>query len=265
MDLGLDGRVALVAAASTGLGYAVAERFGREGARLVVCSRSQPRIDEAADRLRATTGAEVLAIQADVSVEADADRLVNAALERFGAVDCLVANAGGPPAGGFSTHGGSLEPYRNAIDLNLLSTVALCQAVVPHMRRRRFGRIAAITSVAARQPEENLLLSSTARAGVLGFLKALSNEIAGDGITVNAVCPGYIKTDRLAELIAGEAKRQNVSADDVEQRWAASIPVGRIGTPAEFADVVVFLASERASYLNGVALPIDGGRVRGLY
>jgi 3-oxoacyl-[acyl-carrier protein] reductase len=189
--------------------------------------------------------------------------LVSEASNAFGSVDILVANAGGPPAGFFDDF--NAQHYRDAVELNLISTINLCRRAVPYMRERGWGRIVAITSIAAKQPVENLILSNTARAGVLGFIKSLSQQIGADGITANTVCPGYHLTERLKNLSLSIAKKEGVSIEDVYARWAASTPMKRIGDPTEFAAIVAFLCSERASYLTGTVIQVDGGAYRALY
>jgi 3-oxoacyl-[acyl-carrier protein] reductase len=262
MDLGLKGRVAIVAAASSGLGKATAMELAAEGARVAINARNEETLQTAASEIQATTGAEVLAIAGDVTNEDDVRRLVSETRSKFGSVDILVANAGGPPAGFFDDF--NAKHYREAIELNLISTINLCRETVPLMRERGWGRIVAITSIAAKQPVENLILSNTARAGVLGFMKSLSQQIAADGITVNTLCPGYHLTERLKSLSSSIAKNEGVSVEDVYARWAASTPMKRIGEPKEFAAVVAFLCSERASYLTGTVIQIDGGGYKGL-
>ncbi|HTF38949.1 MAG TPA: SDR family oxidoreductase, partial [Blastocatellia bacterium] len=209
------------------------------------------------------TGAEVMAIGGDVTREELVRQLVSETKTKFGSVDIVVANAGGPPAGFFDDFGA--QHYRDAVELNLISTINLCREAVPHMRERGWGRIVAITSIAAKQPVENLILSNTARAGVLGFMKSLSQQIAADGITANTVCPGYHLTERLKSLSLSIAKNEGVSVEDVYARWAASTPMKRIGDPKEFGAVVAFLCSERASYLTGTVLQVDGGAYRALF
>lgn len=263
MDLGIRGRVAIVAAASSGLGKATAMELAAEGARVVINARSEPQLQTAASEIQSATGADVLAIAGDVINEDLVRKLISETRSKFGSVDILVANAGGPPAGFFDDF--SAQHYREAVELNLISTINLCRAAVPHMRKRGWGRIVAITSIAAKQPVENLILSNTARAGVLGFMKSLSQQIAADGITVNTVCPGYHLTERLKSLSALIAKNEGVSIEDVYARWAASTPMKRIGDPKEFASVVAFLCSERASYLTGTVTQVDGGAYRALY
>jgi len=263
MDFGIRDKVAIVAAASSGLGKATALELAAEGARVVINARNEEQLQNAANEIRSTTGSDVLAIPGDVTNEADVNRLISETKNRFGSIDILVANAGGPPAGFFDDF--DAQHFRNAVELNLISTINLCRLAVPHMRERGWGRIIAITSIAAKQPVENLILSNTARAGVLGFLKSLSQQIAADGITVNTVCPGYHLTERLKSLSTSIAQKEGVNVEEVYARWAASTPMKRIGDPREFGAVVAFLCSERASYLTGTVIQIDGGAYRALY
>jgi len=263
MDFGLTGKVAIVAAASSGLGKAAAMELAAEGARVAINARSEVMLQEAAGEIQSATGTEVLAIAGDVTDEDIVRKLVAETKGRFGSVDILVANAGGPPAGFFDDF--SAQDYREAIELNLISTINLCREAVPHMRERGWGRIVAITSIAAKQPVENLILSNTARAGVLGFMKSLSQQIAAEGITVNTVCPGYHLTERLKSLSSLIARNEGASVEDVYARWAASTPMKRIGDPKEFAAVVAFLCSERASYMTGTVIQVDGGSYRALF
>jgi len=263
MDLGIQGRVAIVTAASSGLGKATAMELAVEGARVAINARTEDQLRATADEIRSATGSEVLAIEGDVTKESHIRNLISETRKGFGRVDILVANAGGPPAGFFDDF--TSEHYRAAIELNLISTINLCREAIPHMRERRWGRIVAITSIAAKQPVENLILSNTARAGVLGFMKSLSQQVAAQGITVNTVCPGYHLTERLKSLSSAIAKREGVSVEAVYARWADSTPMKRIGEPQEFAALVAFLCSERASYLTGTVTQIDGGAYRALY
>ena len=262
MDLGLKGRTAIVAAASSGLGKAIAWELAAEGANVVINGRNEGSLIAAANQIHGATGAEVMLITGDVTNETDINQLVQGAKSRFGRIDIMVTNAGGPPAGFFDDF--EAEHYRQAIELNLISTINLCRAAIPHMRAGRWGRIVAITSIAAKQPVENLILSNTARAGVLGFMKTLSQQVANDGITVNTLCPGYHLTERLESLGSLTAGREGITREEVYARWAASTSSKRIGDPKEFAAVAAFLCSERASYVTGTAIQVDGGANKGL-
>lgn len=262
MDLGLTGRRALVCGSSAGLGYAIALELAREGCRVALNGRDPERLAAAVNRLERATGARPHGLVADVSAVGAAASLVEQAIEQLGGVDILVANAGGPPAAPFA----SLPPesWKAAVELNLLSTIHLCRAAVPGMRERRWGRIVCITSVAAKQPMANLILSTTARAGVLGFAKALADEVAPDGVTVNAVCPGYTRTERVEQLLADLSRLHGKPPEQVAAEIEAAIPMRRMADPAELAAAVAFLVSERASYITGVALNVDGGAVRSI-
>ena len=262
MDLGMKGRTAIVAAASSGLGKAIAWELAAEGANVVINGRNEESLMEAANEIQSGTGAEVLFIAGDVTNEVDVRELVQKAKSRFGRIDIMVTNAGGPPAGFFDDF--DAGHYRQALELNLISTINLCRESVPHMRAERWGRIVAITSIAAKQPVENLILSNTARAGVLGFMKTLSQQVAADGITVNTLCPGYHLTERLENLGSLTAQREGITREDVYARWAASTSIKRIGDPKEFAAVAAFLCSERASYVTGTVIQVDGGANKGL-
>jgi 3-oxoacyl-[acyl-carrier protein] reductase len=262
MNLGLEGKVALVAAASRGLGRAVAEELAAEGASLVLCARAAESLTEAGEQIERTTGAAVLGVAGDVSSSADVSRIVASALERFGRVDILVTNAGGPPAGTFESL--SAEDWEAATRLTLTSVLNLTRAVLPGMRERRWGRILNVTSIAVKQPVENLMLSNSLRAAVTGFARTLANEVAADGITVNNLLPGYTRTERVEELARGAAAREGVSEAEARARWESEIPMRRLGEPREFAALAAFLASERAGYITGTSITVDGGWVRSL-
>lgn len=258
MELGLSGRVALVAASSKGLGRAVAEELAREGADLVMCARGAAALEEAAAAIRAETGRRVLAVAADVSDPAELSRVTDAALGEMGRVDVLVNNSGGPPAGPFDSH--SPEAWAAAVRLLLDSTVNLTRAVLPGMKERRWGRILNVTSIAVKQPVENLILSNSVRAAVTGFARTLANEVAPYGITVNNLLPGYTRTDRVVQLATSGGK----APEEAFGKWEREIPMGRLGEPREFAALAAFLASDRASYITAQSIAVDGGWVKAL-
>ena len=262
MDLGLKNKVALVAAGSRGLGRAVAEELAAEGASLLLCARDAQTLAETAAAIAESSGAHVLAVPADVTVIDDIKRLVEAGIERFGRIDILVTNAGGPPAGTFDKL--TREQWDEAIRLTLLSAVELARQVLPGMKERRWGRIINITSIAVKQPVDGLMLSNSLRAGLTGFARTLANEVAPEGITVNNVLPGYTRTERLEELVEFMAEKQGTSVDEFRGTWEKEIPMGRLGEPRELAATVAFLASERASYITGTSIQVDGGWIRSL-
>ena len=263
MEMGIRGRVALVCGASSGLGKAVAMGLAREGARVAICARTEEKLRKAAEEIRSATGSEVVPIQADVSVPAEVKKLLEQVVAHFGKLEILVPNAGGPPLGKFLDQ--PEDAWQKALELNLLSTVHLCREAVPHMKAAGWGRIVNITSFSAKQPQEGLILSNMARAGVLGLAKSLATELAPFGVLVNTVCPGVFETERHVALTAKRAAAQGITPEEFNKNRAKEIPLGRAGHPEEFADLVVFLASERASYITGTAIQIDGGVVRSLY
>jgi 3-oxoacyl-[acyl-carrier protein] reductase len=261
VDFGLSGKVALVAASSRGLGRAVAEDLAREGAHLIVCARGASELEKTAADLR-SRGAQVEAIAADLSTEEGVQSVVSAGLNRFGRVDVLVTNAGGPPSGPFESH--DLSAWRSALRVNLESVIFLTRAVLPGMKERRWGRIVNITSIAVKQPVDGLILSNSVRSAVTGLARTLANEVASFGITVNNVLPGYTRTERVLELAEAIARREGITATDAENRWISEIPMRRLGEPPEFAALVVFLCSERASFITGTSITVDGGWVKSL-
>jgi 3-oxoacyl-[acyl-carrier protein] reductase len=262
VDLGLTGKVALVAASSRGLGRAVAEELAREGVHLVLCARGEDALQETAVAIRGASGVRVEAVAADVSRPADVTRVVETAMRAFGKVDILVTNGGGPPAGPFESH--SADAWHDAVRQTLDSVVELTRAVLPGMKERRWGRIINVTSIAVKQPVDNLILSNSVRAAVTGFARTLANEVAPFGITVNQVMPGYTRTKRVDDLAARNATLRGTSPESEVAAWEAQIPMRRLGDPAECAAMGPFLASDRASYTTGAAIPVDGGWIRSL-
>jgi 3-oxoacyl-[acyl-carrier protein] reductase len=262
MDLGLKGRGVIVAASSQGIGLATAEAFAREGAQVAMCARTEKTLVEAADKLRSETGAEIYAEALDVTDGNAVQRFTEQVAKRFGRIDVCVANAGGPPAKNFLSI--PAEEWRKAVELNLMSTVHLAKAAIPYMQRHRWGRIITITSISVKQPIADLVLSNSVRAAVVGLVKSLSNEFGKDGILVNNVAPGYTATERLQELAQVRALAAGKSSQAICDTWAAETPVRRLGNPKEIADVIVWLASERASYVTGQTILADGGIYRGL-
>jgi 3-oxoacyl-[acyl-carrier protein] reductase len=262
MDYGLKGRSVIVAAASEGIARAAAVKFAGEGARLALCSRDAAKLARTADEIRQQYGVPVVAEPFDVTDEQAVQRFVQRVGAEYGAVDVCVTNAGGPPPRMFLST--TTEEWRRAFELNLLSIVHLARAVIPWMQRKRWGRIVTITSVSVRQPVGDLIYSNAVRAGVLGLVKSLSNEFGREGITVNNVGPGYTATARLTELIAKRAAEQGMTEEQYAARLSADAPLGRLGQPEEVADAIVWLASERASFVTGQTLLVDGGLFKGL-
>ncbi len=246
MDLQLKGKRALVTGASSGLGLACAKALIAEGATVTLVARGAARLEKA----RASLGPQAHALAADLSTPADIDRMIREAEALMGGIDILVANAGGPPPGSFEST--AVEAYPAALQLSLISTVAMCKATVPAMRERGWGRVVAITSIAVREPIAQLILSNTARAGLTGFLKTLATEVAADGVTVNSVQPGLHATDRLREVFGDTDK------------LASGLPVRKLGDPEDFGRIVAFLCSPTACFITGSAIPVDGGSSRGL-
>jgi 3-oxoacyl-[acyl-carrier protein] reductase len=262
MNLGLKDRVALVAASSQGIGCATAEAFAAEGCRVAMCARNQQTLQAAAERIREQYASEVLAEAFDVTDAAAVGRFVAAVAEKFGTVDICVTNAGGPPAKGFLA--ATLEEWQRALEANFLSTVYFARQVIPHMQRKRWGRIITLTSITTKQPVADLVLSNAVRAAVVGLVKSLANEFGKDGILVNNVAPGFTATDRLKELAKSRASASGKSEQEIFDGWAADAPLKRLGDPREVAETIVWLASERASYITGQTILVDGGIYKGL-
>ena len=262
MDLELKNRVALVAASSKGLGKAVAWSLAREGAKLVICARNKDVLEKTADDIFLETGVSVFPLAVDLADSEQIDWMIDETLDLFGRVDILVTNAGGPSPGQFMDIGES--EWMKAVQQTLMSVIRLTRAVIPGMRKQKWGRIVHMTSVSVKQPIDGLLLSNVLRPGIVGLTKSLSQELASDNILVNAVCPGYYLTDRVKELLQKKAKKNKTSVDKAMEDVVHEIPLGRMGRPEELADLIVFLASERASYITGSIIQVDGGFVKGL-
>ncbi len=258
MDLGLAGKIGLVAAASKGLGKAIALRLAQEGMRLAICARDEHTLRSTAQEIELLTHAQILPVRADVTRLDDIKRLVHQTIQTFGGVDVLVTNAGGPPPGNFfafdDTH------WEQAFHLTLMSVVRLCRETIPYMQQRGAGRIVNIASVSVKQPIENLTLSNSLRLAVVGLAKNLANELAPMKITVNTVCPGPTQTERMEQLL-----RAMGDVEAARRFWTKDIPMGRMGQPEELADLVAFLASENARYITGTVIQVDGGLVKGIF
>ena len=262
MDLGLKDRNVIVAAASDGIARAAAEKFAAEGARVAICSRDAKKLNAAAARIRERSSAQVLAEPLDVTDAQAVDAFVKHVAEQFGGVDVCVTNAGGPPAKMFFAT--TTEEWHRALEMNFMSTIHFARAVLPWMQKNHWGRLVTITSMTVRQPVPDLIYSNAVRAGVVGLVKSLSNEFGKDGITVNNVGPGFTATERLKQLIAKRSQEAGVSPADFEARLGAEASLKRIGRPEEIADAIVWLASERASFITGQTLLVDGGWFKGL-
>jgi len=263
MDLGLRGRVAIVTGSSQGIGKAIALGLSQEGVRVSICARNEKQLNETAREIEHSTGVQVYAVQADLTKEDDIRRLVSKTAEVFDRIDILVNNTGGPSTAAFLET--SEDRWRNAVNLLLMSVVTSCLEVVPHMQERKWGRIINMTSFAAKQPADHLVLSNALRAGILGLSKTLANELAQDGILVNAVCPGWTLTKRVEDLAKAQAKISGKTYEEVIEGWKSQIPLKRLAQPSEIANLVVFLASERACYMTGAVIQVDGGYTKGLY
>jgi len=262
VNLGLQNRSVLVAASSDGIARAAAEKFAAEGAKVAMCSRDAKKLNAAASKIRDSYDAKVLAEPLDVTDAAAVEAFVAHVAQEFGGVDVCVTNAGGPPPKMFLDT--TTAEWQRALELNFLSIVHFARAVLPWMQMKQWGRLVTITSITVRQPVDDLIYSNAVRAGVLGLIKSLSNEFGKDGITVNNVGPGFTATERLKQLIAKRSQALGVSAEEFESRLGAESPLKRVAQPEEVADAIVWLASERASYITGQTLLVDGGIFKGL-
>ena len=267
MDLGLTNKVVLILAASKGLGLACAKNFYKEGASVVICSRSRVNLDLARKEIEKSnsnnSNSRIITIEADLNDKEQIKSLVDTTIKEYGTIDVLVHNAGGPPSAPINNI--TEENWQDSINLNLLSFIRICKSVIPIMEKQQSGRIIAITSVSVKQPLENLVLSNTTRLGVVGYAKTLANAYAKDNILVNIVCPGPTLTDRMKELIKSQMDETGKSEQEIMKKWVDSIPLGRLGTPEELANLVVFLSSDRASYITGTAIQVDGGFVKSVF
>ncbi|MFH1135317.1 MAG: SDR family oxidoreductase [Pseudomonadota bacterium] len=262
MNLGLHGKIALVGGAGKGLGRAAAFSLAREGVKVGLISRTRATLEKTAAEIEAATGSEARAIPADLADRDQAVEAARAAVRLFGRVDILVNNAGGPPSGQFLDFADA--DWDRAFQLNLMSAISLARELVPGMKARGFGRIVNITSLAVKQPLDGLILSNAIRAGLHGWAKSLSNELAPFGITVNNILPGYTLTDRVGSLAAVLAQKQGTTPEAVIAGWEAGIPMKRLGRPEDLGDLAAFLASEQAGYITGTSILIDGGAYKGL-
>lgn len=262
METGLSNRVAIIAASSQGIGFATAEAFAAEGARVAMCARNAGNLSAAAGKIRQQHQAEVFAEPLDVTDSEAVHSFVAAAVARFGSADICVTNAGGPPARGFLA--ATIEDWREAIDQNFMSTVYFAREVIPHMQKKGWGRIVTITSITTKQPVADLVLSNAVRAGVVGLVRSLANEFGKDGILVNNVGPGFTATDRLKQLAKARAAGTGQPEKEIFDAWAADSPLKRLGEPREVAETILWLASDRASFVTGQTILVDGGAYKGL-
>ena len=262
MNLGIAGKTAIVAAASRGIGKAVALGLAKEGVNLVICARNEEGLRNTAHEIESSSSVKVLPIVADLKKGSEVKSLIEETVDRFGWIDILITNSGGPPSGPSLSF--SDQDWEYAMILTLLSTVRLCRETIPIMRRQGWGRIVNLVSVAAKQPLQDMILSNSLRAAVLGLAKTLSQEVAADNITVNSICPGWILTDRLRSVVHKLAESEHKTFENMLADITADIPMRRCGKPEEVANLAIFLASERASYITGATIQIDGGLVKGL-
>ena len=263
MDLGLADKVALVCGSSRGLGRAVADELVDEGAAVAICARDAEALARAREEIAERSGAGVHAVAADLALPGEPTRVVGSCLAHFGRLDILITNTGGPPSGSFETF--SLADWDRAVALLLRSTVEVTAAALPGMKERGWGRILAVTSIAAKQPIPGLMLSNSLRAAVTGFVRTLADEVARSGVTINTILPGYTRTERVTQLNEASARREGLEPADIQARLEQEIPIGRLGEPREFAALATFLVSERASYITGGSFAVDGGWIRSTF
>jgi 3-oxoacyl-[acyl-carrier protein] reductase len=262
MDLGLKDKVALVTGASSGLGFATALTLAQEGAKVVICGRSQERLDEAVAQIERETGIDILALACDVTKPDDIEQVVAFAAAQYGGLDILITNAGGPPGGTFDSL--NLEQWDAAINLTLMSTARLIKAALPHLRQSQAASILTITSISVKKPISGLIMSNVIRPAVVGLTKTLSQELGPENIRVNSILPGWTATDRVNYLLDYRARQNGTDRETERSKITQNIPLGRMAIPAEFANVATFLVSPAASYVTGMMMQVDGGEYPGL-
>ncbi len=263
MNLGLENKCAMVVASSKGLGKAIAMELAKEGCNLALCSSNIKNLEKTANEIKAQTDKIIFYQKCDIRIPKEIELFCKNSLKELGKIDILILNAGGPKAGDFFRV--SLEDWEEAYKLNLRSAIAFCQQILPNMIERKWGRIIFLTSISVKQPLGNLILSNSIRLAIIGLAKSLSNEFSKYGILINSVCPGFTKTERLIELAGYLSKEKNKGIEDIFKDWEKDIPMGRLGEPEELASVVAFLSSEKASYITGAALQVDGGYIKFIY
>jgi 3-oxoacyl-[acyl-carrier protein] reductase len=263
MNLGIAGKTAIVSAASRGIGKAIALGLAKEGVNMTICARNEAGLRKTAQEIEAATSSvKIIPIIADLTKASEVKSLVQETMDRFGWIDILITNAGGPPSGPSLSF--TDQDWEYAMILNLLSTVRLCREVIPIMQKQGWGRIVNMVSVAAKQPLQDMILSNSIRAAVIGLSKTLSQEVAADKITVNSICPGWILTDRLESIVRKRAESHHITYESALAGVTADVPIKRCGTPEEVANLAIFLCSERATYITGTTIQVDGGLVKGL-
>ena len=263
MDLQLKNKVSLVCAASEGLGKASALELVKEGSKVAICSRNKEKLTSTQKEIAELTGVEIEVFETDLTVHEQIKKLQHDVKNKLGEIEILVNNIGGPPPGTFESH--SDEDWQNTINLTLMSALRMSQAVLPSMKKKKWGRIINISSVSVKTPVNNLFLSNSIRLGVLGWAKALSDEVAPFGITVNTVCPGTTKTERIEEILTAQSKSTGKDKKELEEAIAKNIPLQRIGEATDLSALITFLASEKANYMTGLAVQVDGGSARTFY
>jgi 3-oxoacyl-[acyl-carrier protein] reductase len=262
MNTGLKGKAVLITGASQGMGRATAEAFAAEGARVAICARREEMIKQVGEGIRAKCKVDVIAEAVDVTDAKRLQEFARTVAQKFGAIDVCVANAGGPPAKQFSQT--SLEDWHKAFDLNFMSVAALAHTVLPGMKQRKWGRFITITSTSVRQPIPDLVLSSAIRPAVVGLIKSLAIEYGPANVTFNNIAPGWTATERLNELAESRSNAAGIQKEHIFGKWAAEVPLGRLGKPEEIADAIVWLASDRAAYITGQTILVDGGVYKGM-